>query len=432
MSEAPTDPARGLRSEWIIGGLVAGLVLAAAIYLGGQQRQVLRNSPAGLDGLQIWLNSEGVATQSFSGGWLMQAESVGLLIVPIYDSDLGNDRVAPRTKDELLLQQDEYDLFANALRDKAEASPTLVVLPKWRSGMRLTGLAHPVLTLERRRVRDVLRDLVVGVAGEVQFAPRAFTDFPTQDGRRARIYAAQTLSSRACKPVIGNKEAMLLGRCRLQGAPTTELLVLADPDLLNNHGLRLGDNAHIVRDLIQGEAGGKTVTIDYAPGNWLTSAGAGQIRERSWADLLRFFDPPFLALWIGAGVLLALALWRAARRFGPVAAERLKIEASKAYAMRARARLMRLSDQDGALVAEYARARIAASAARKVGPAEARRYGQRETFLGFVTRRNPKRAGELRAALAAIDALPPRVPGREAIAHVTAIEQVLEHIINDT
>ena len=130
--------------------------------------------------------------------------------------------------------------------------------------------------------------------------------------------------------------------------------------------------------------------------------------------------------------MLVLALWRAARRFGPVIVERMKIEASKAYAVKARARLMRLSDQDGALVSEYAKARIAAVAAQLVGPGEARRYGQRDTFLALIHRRNPERARRLRAALEALDALPARISASEAITHVTAIEQVLEQITHDT
>ena len=33
---------------------------------------------------------------------------------------------------------------------------------------------------------------------------------------------------------------------------------------------------------------------------------------------MRFFQPPFRALWLGAGFLLVLVLWRSFRRVGPV------------------------------------------------------------------------------------------------------------------
>ena len=113
-----------------------------------QSKQVLRSSPAGFDGLQAWLSSEDVEAQSFSGGWLLDSERYGLLIVPVFDSDLTSSRVAPQIKEELLLQQDEYDLWLVALTDKLDRVPSLVVLPKWRSGMHLTGLSHPVLLVE--------------------------------------------------------------------------------------------------------------------------------------------------------------------------------------------------------------------------------------------------------------------------------------------
>lgn len=435
MSDISPDRPSGLRAEVVVMVTVALLVLVALFYVVSGRKQVLRASPAGMDGLAVWLASEGIGAQSFSGGWPLDVDTIGLNVIPVYDSQIGRDRVAPRDKKELLLQQDEYDLYLDEIQEKIGRVPSLVVLPKWRSGMRLTGLGHPVLLVEQDRVTRTLRQVLGDNSAQIGYSRSPFTDFDVVDGadQTARIYAAQMFSSKTCTPLIGRDAAMLLARCPLSGDEDQDsVLVLSDPDLLNNHGLRLGDNAHIARDLLGGEADGKTVMIDYSPVSWLRTADQGVQRERTWADLLRFFDPPFLALWVGAGVILLLALWRAARRFGPVVVERLKIEASKAYAIRARARLMRLSDQDGALVGEYAKARIAAVAAQLVGPAEARRYGQRDTFLKFIARRYPKRASELEAALQALEALPARTTGAQAIGQVTALEQVLERITHDT
>ena len=435
MSDISSDKPTGFRAEIVVMATVAVLVLVALFYVMSGRKQALRASPAGMDGLQIWLASEGIGSQSFSGGWPLDVDTIGLNVIPMYDSQLDQDRDPPRDKKEFLLQQDEYDLYLDEIEEKMGRVPSLVVLPKWRSGMRLTGLGHPVLLVERRRVTQTLMKLIGNRSAQIGYSPSPFTDFDVVDAsdQTARIYAAQMFVSETCTPVIGRDEAMLLARCPLSGSDTQgSVLVLSDPDLLSNHGLRLGDNAHIARDLLGQEANGKTVMIDYSPVSWLRTEDEGVQRERTWADLLKFFDPPFLALWVGAGVILLLSVWRAARRFGPVIVERLKIEASKAYAIRARARLMRLSDQDGALVNEYAKARIAAVAAQLIGPAEARRYGQRDTFLKFIARRYPKRATELKAALDALDALPARTTGAQAIGQVTALEQVLERITHDT
>ena len=434
MTDISPDKPSGVRAEVVVMVTVAVLVLLALFYVISGRKQALRASPAGMDGLQVWLASEGVSAQSFSGGWPLDVDTIGLNLIPVYDSQIDRDRIAPRDKKELLLQQDEYDLYLDELEEKISRVPSMVVLPKWRSGMRLTGLGHPVLLLERDRVTNTLRQLTGDRGAQIGYSPSPFTDFDVVNSpeQTARIYAAQMFVSEACTPLIGRDDAMLLARCPVSGDDQSSVLVLSDPDLLSNHGLRLGDNAYIARDLLGREADGKTVIIDYSPVSWLRSVDEGVQRERTWADLLRFFDPPFLALWVGAGAILLLSLWRGARRFGPVVVERTKIEASKAYAIRARARLMRLSDQDGALVSEYAKARIAAVAAELVGPAEARRYGQRDTFLKFISRRYPKRATELQAALSALDALPARTTGAQAIGQVTALEQVLERITHDT
>lgn len=435
MSDISTDKPSGFRAEIVVIAAVALLVLVALFYVVSGRKQALRASPAGMDGLQVWLASEGIGAQSFSGGWPLDVDTIGLNIIPIFDSQLDLDRVPPKDKQEFLLQQDEYDLYLDEIEEKMSRVPSLVVLPKWRSGMRLTGLGHPVLLVNQNRVSAALRQITGDRNAQTGFSPSPFTDFDVVDTpeQTARIYAAQMFVSEACIPLIGRTDAMLLARCPVSGDDSQDtVLVLSDPDLLNNHGLRLGDNAYIARDLLAREADGKTVMIDYSPVSWLRSVEEGVQRDRTWADLLRFFDPPFLALWVGAGVILLLSLWRGARRFGPMIVERMKIEASKAYAIRARARLMRLSDQDGALVNEYAKARIAAVAAQLVGPAEARRYGQRDTFLNFIARRYPKRAKELEAALHALDALPARTTGAQAIGQVTALEQVLERITHDT
>ena len=93
---------------------------------------------------------------------------------------------------------------------------------------------------------------------------------------------------------------------------------------------------------------------------------------------------------------------------------------------------MRLSDQDGALVREYARARLAATAAQIFGPANARHYAQPKAMIGYLARRRPEAAEGLQAALDQIEALPPRLPPADAIRHIDTLEAQLEHLTDDT
>ncbi|POF32639.1 hypothetical protein [Roseibium marinum] len=439
MSETETARTPGtLRIETVVIVLVCAIGIAGLWYLLSQRQQTLRSSPAGFDGLQVWLASEGVSAQNFSGGWPIDQTSIGLLVVPVYDTALDDDRVPATTKQELLLQQDEYDLDTSVISIKARTVPTLVVLPKWRSGMRLTGLAHPVLKADRDRLASTLGKIIDEINPELIDAKSPFTDFPyrSTDGKdlRTRIYAAQMFKGRDCIPIIGTEEAMLLADCPVQKAADDQgrrLLVLSDPDLLNNHGLRLGDNARIALDFLRSKAADRNVMIDYSLNSWLRDPVSEPERERTWADLARFFGPPFLTLWIGAALAFLLFFWRGALRAGPIRLEAAAPGAGKLLAVRARARLMRLSGQDGALTREYAAARMSATAAALFGSAHARHYGGEEAFLKSAQHRHPAEAARLRTVLADIRRLPAHLPASEAIRLIDEFEQVLEQIHHD-
>ncbi|MGX1499684.1 hypothetical protein ACSSV1_004744 [Labrenzia sp. MBR-25] len=439
MSESTANTqAKGPSLETAVIALICVAVLIAGWYILSQRQQVLRRSPAGLDGLQVWLVKNGASAQNFAGGWLMDQTGVGLLVVPLYDTLPESGRDTPATKEELLQQQDEYDLDTIVISEKAERVPTLLVLPKWRSGMRLTGLAHPVLKVEADRLQAIV-DKITGTRGtKIGAATRAFTDFryrsQASEPLRAEIYAAQTFANESCRPIVGDTGAMLLADCPLANAGDSEqerILVLSDPDLINNHGLRLGDNAGIALDVLTETAGTRNIVIDYSRSSWLRDPVSEPRRERTWEDLLRFFGPPFRALWLGGALLLGLALWRGFSRYGPIRDEEAGPGTGKDLAVQARGRLMRLSGQDGALVREYATARISATASALFGPAHARHYAGEDAFLTYTERRHPALAPRLRAILADIRKLPARLPATEAIQHIDQLEQVLEQITHD-
>jgi hypothetical protein len=434
----PSMNEQGISGRMLAIGLVVLLMLGGIWYALSGRQQALRSSPSGLDGLQIWLASQEVSAWSFLGGWPIDQSDIGLLILPIYDTALDKDRIPPATPEEYLWQTDEYDLSAGVARRKAGKARTLVVLPKWRSGMRLNQVAHPVLLVPPEGPEAVLRALVHNGKPEVTHLPEPMTGFRyrSSGGQNldAEIYAAQVFRSDACEPIIGTAEAMLLAQCPVQtgkGGKVTSVLVLSDPDLINNHGLRLGDNARIAYDIMAGEAGDLNVVIDYSNRVWLTDPGKGSQRERTWADLQRFFEPPFRILWICGAVTLVLLLWRGAVRYRAVRASKVMLGAGKMVAVNARARLMRLSGQDGALVGEYAAARLSSVASTVLGNAHGGRFAGPDAFLKYVERRHPRHGGRLRQILADIADLPAALPAADAIRHIDSLEQILEQIEND-
>jgi len=434
MSDTARPAAPHGRSDLVIFAVIAVMALAALGYLLSQRQQELRASPVGMDGLQLWLTAEGGTAQGFSGGWNLDPASIGLLVLPLHDTAPDRDLTPALNTEELLFQQDVIDLEWREIDAKLARVPTLVVLPKWRTGMRLTGIAHPVLLVEAERLDALLFRLTGQASIRLSRSREVFAALPYEDSagakRTTELYAAQMFDGTACTPIIGSGAETLLASCPVF-ASNRSVFILSDPDLLNNHGLRLGENAAIARDFLLSAAGNDMVLIDYSRDNWFSDTLTSVRRDRTWADILRFFEPPFRVLWIGAGVMLALTLWRSLRRAGPVLAV-ASAALDKSQAIRARARLMRLTGQDGALLADYASARIAATAARLVGPGHARQIGEERAFLRHVARRRADLAERLEAVLAGLHALPTHVPFAAAIGHVEELEQILERIAHDT
>ncbi len=413
----------GLRGDVLTLGLIVAAGLALLFYFSSQRQTALRNSAVGFEGLQVWLTAEGQSARSFTGGWTIDPDPIGLLVQPIYDPRPTQVREPPTSKEELLMQEEEFDQRMSTVLEKSRKVTSLVILPKWRSGMRLTGLAHPVLLDDETGPRDIVRRLLADNTAGLSRIRQPFVDFAYTAGDAtltARLYVPQVVASTKCAPLVGTREAMVLGWC--SGAQSGFFL-LSDPDLFSNHGLRLADNAEIAADFLAASAEGRDLMIDYSSGDWLFEAGAPDSYDRGWDEFRRFFAYPFLTLWLAGGFTLALVLWRAARRYGPLLGSAEGPGSAKALAIQAGARLMRLTDQDGALVADYARARRASLAAALFGPT----HGMDERALDRQLARSfPDRYPDLAAAMAAIRALPAKTTAADAITHVNALEQILE------
>lgn len=124
--------------------------------------------------------------------------------------------------------------------------------------------------------------------------------------------AVQLLRSEALEPLIQCAGGLLVAR-----RPATEkqppVVVIADPDLLNNHGLGLGENAEAVYQLFNRELRAKGVVFDETIHGFNRTPGL-------IAEALRF--PMVLAVLQGL-ILLGVVLWAGMGRFGkplPVAA----------------------------------------------------------------------------------------------------------------
>ena len=377
---------------------IAALTLAGIVYLlVAIDREVpLNRSPVGFAGLTQWLKSQEIEALTFQGGGALKPEDIALRILPLFDTDLANESRSPTNETEDLNQTTEVDISAYVVNQKIQDIPTLVVLPKWRRAVRLKGVAHPDYLIPGSQIQS-LSAQIDGLGGILNRAEPGFSTysaFRDQARHEIGLYHSQVLSSSGCDPLIGGQNAMLLGECRADGSV---FWILADPDLLNNHGLKLSENAHLARDLITELVGGGRVIVDLSTSNFI--ADSPEPDKRSWTELARFFTGVFAAGWIGLALVAGLLVWRASTRYGPA----IKLFedrpiASKTSSIDATARLLRLSGHDLELLKSHVAARCRILAADLLGPHRGVGADPVRELAGVVSRRSPDLAEEISLA----------------------------------
>ena len=380
----------------------AALVVLALLWLSDRAERDLPRSAAGFAGLVAWLDENGLDARSFRGGvYLVQGE-VGLRILPLYDTDLDRDRELPETSEEVVAQTSEDDIVRHVVAAKIGLLPTLVVLPKWRTGMRALGVAHRELLIPGAEVARLMEQLP-GRGGRVRRDPAGYVERSLPGaGGVIGLHHPQTLAGSGCTPLIGTGSDMLLGRCALPGAKAggaeermSHFWLLADPDLMNTHGLTRAGNAGVALGLVRGLAAGQPVVLDLSSDVLTVGPSRPEDESRGQSDWARLFAWPFAMVWIGFALVALLVLWRALTRYGPVAHPYEDApRASKEVSIDAKARLLRLGRHDRALLAAHIRHRLARVAAELAGP-QAASGDPLAVLTRLVGRRAPELAHEL-------------------------------------
>jgi hypothetical protein len=186
---------------------------------------------------------------------------------------------------------------------------TLVVLPKWRGyarsyGEHLTGVSAIDLAQVQALARVVADDAeIVRPESAGPWHNEVFHDQPT-------FGHPQLVRSHKLCPLVSDGEDMLIARvCR-----QPSIFVLADPDIIANHGLWRGDNAVLAMNAVGLMRNGDgPVATPNAP-----APQATQRKPSIWALA---FEPPFVLITFAALMAIAIAVWLAAMRFGPPDAE---------------------------------------------------------------------------------------------------------------
>jgi hypothetical protein len=152
----------------------------------------------------------------------------------------------------------------------------------------------------------------------------------------------QAVASAALIPLITNDAGrIVLGQIR-----RTNTYVLADPDLLNNHGIRRLDHARAALDLLDfvNPTGARGIAFD------VTLNGLGLARS----PLKLAFEPPFLAMTLALVAALALVGWQALVRFGAARPRTRAIAFGKTALIDNSAMIVRKAGREGMLGGRYA------------------------------------------------------------------------------
>ncbi|HEU0097465.1 MAG TPA: DUF4350 domain-containing protein [Allosphingosinicella sp.] len=250
------------------------------------------------------------------------------------------------TEDLVVLTPETGETEMGRILARRPTRPTLVVLPKWitvpdraRAGwVRAQGLrppsdpertlapAHP-LKVERHRGGGRLETAPGHAPPELRFSAPG---------------PLQTASGPALKPIVTDKA----GRIVLGQFGSKPLYLLADPDLLSNHGIADRSQAAAalaMLDFLNATDAG-SVVFD------VTLNGLGQTRS----PLKLMFDPPFLAATLALAAALLLAGLQALSRFGPPRRPERAIAFGKKALIDNSAALVRQARREAGLGGRYA------------------------------------------------------------------------------
>ena len=396
--------------------LVGALVLAGLAGLlflgGGRGDRRLDASAIGIDGLAVWLKAEGLAVERSNPRFRPAWSQLAFRVLPLYDTDLHADPPEAKTPREAYYATTLRNIEAWNLNGRLYDMPAMVILPKWVAGTVGSAMAHDSALIPLAQAGRLPGQIGNWPLRLIRPEKGFVTEEVGQD--RVALFHPQLFDPASlpgeCGVVIGLPQGVLVAACAFAEDEDREpLYLLSDPDLLNNHGLALADNAAVAgwlfRALTPGAADGGAeaprIYIDTEAENMVDYYSYDDQRQdydRSGDDFARFFAPPLAGLWAVLAILLGLALWRGARRFGPAQADAADTpEQSKLAAIATNARLLRIAGHDARMGADLVQANLSDLAQTTFGRTVGAGPQGIARLFAHLSRRDPARTAELQA-----------------------------------
>lgn len=282
---------------------------------------------------------------------------------------------------------DTEDLVVVALEDRTDrevlrmllerrrGKPTLLILPKWevtpdpqragwvrRLALEPTNVTESLLEwLGKAEVRQIRAP--AEPASGTGFMRGATAPLPRE---------IQTIAGEGFTPLLRTSRGdILLARVR-----ETPHYILADPDLLNNQGLKDPAAARAALAILAelNSTGAETVSFDLTLNGFVPKPNALKLA----------FEPPFLALTLALFVAALLAGLHGAFRFGPEAEEARALAFGKTALVENSAALFKIARREAATGGAYAEL-VRESAAHATGAHLALRDAELDAYLDRVS-----------------------------------------------
>lgn len=409
------------RSSLIVLSVFALAIIFMVFALNNGATTRFENSAIGTRGLAHWLDENGIEVEHANRQTSLAEEDVSLRILPLYDTDLNDWLYYTNRRDQNDPEASQIQTHRSVVETKITSTPTLLVLPKW-----LDRAAELDLLDEQLQYRTTIATRPLAQLNTPQLKLREpQTKLLEENGYvlyRPQLFAVDTVSD-GCRSHVQLAGDVLIAECKTLG--DLPFFILSDPDVLNNHGLALGENAAIALDLIAELAEGSdgTIFIDTSSRRILrrdidTQAPA---EPRTADDLARFFTYPFNLIFISAGITFLILTWRGLIRFGP--AKRLDtggVEASKTASIDAKSYLLRLAGEDHALLISYVSDKMNALARDLMGQKSTMDQAQ---FIKRLRKIAPSNAPTLETAIGDLSQTGPDTPTAE----LTRLIETFEH-----
>lgn len=236
------------------------------------------------------------------------------------------------------------DMIAQA---EARDARVVVVLPKWLSRPRpgRPEWADDVWPIPISAVREVLSELLgreAGTASILRLDRPVGIGWETSFGLGEVPFLPypQLLSSRinGLEPMIWSTKGVLAARI-----PGRRVVIVSDPDLMNNAGLAAGGNAVLTQRLLVGEPAARALVFDETLHGFTAAPSI-------WRELFRF---PLSLVAIELTLLLIAAVWIGSLRFGPAEPPPPRYAAGSTTLIEATGRLFRLANHPGDTLQRY-------------------------------------------------------------------------------